>query len=412
MTFNDFNLTDWLKSTLAQMKFTTPTPIQEKSIPLIQTGQDFIGCASTGSGKTLAFALPLLNQIEVNKKRVVVLCPTRELAQQIEMVIKQVLRQRPSIRSVLVIGGTSMHRQVSELKQKPQIIIATPGRLADHLQQRTVHLQDVGAVVLDEADRMLDMGFAPQIERILRQVPENRQTILFSATFPKATEKLIQRIMRNPQKVVIGQSSIPLNDITQATLETTVQQKNNMLLDELNARQGSILIFTRTKSRTDRLFGYLADYGYSVSRIHGGRSQGQRTTAIKGFRENRYRIMVATDVAARGIDITDVAHVINYDLPQVPEDYVHRIGRTGRAGAKGHALTMLTPEDRGQWFEICKAAKLPLPPKPGKPQHPAAKPSQQGQSRHKSRPQQGRHAKSFAKKPHSRPTPPRFVRPV
>lgn len=336
------------------LKFTAPTPIQEKSIPILMHGLDLIGCAATGTGKTVAFAIPVIKNLESTNKTSLILCPTRELAMQIEEVFRKLLFNQNHHLVALVIGGASMSIQQKKLRSNPRVIIATPGRLVDHLTHGTANLSNVGMVVLDEADRMLDMGFAPQLDKVLRAVPRERQTVLFSATFPPETQKLAHRILRNPQKVVIGEITKPTKLVSHNTISTTHQNKNNLILDVLNSNQGSVLIFTRTKHRTDRLHRHLDEYGYQVSRIHGGRTQGQRNAAIKGFRENKFRILVATDVAARGIDVSNVSHVINFDLPQTPEDYIHRVGRAGRAGIKGNAISFLTPEDAKDWKLISK----------------------------------------------------------
>jgi superfamily II DNA/RNA helicase len=237
------------------------------------------------------------------------------------------------------------------------MIIATPGRLTDHLNRRTIQLNQTRILVLDEADRMLDMGFAPQLGHILRFLPNARQTLLFSATWESSLDQLSKKYLRNPIRVAVGSTSQAAPTIEQTAISTTGKDKNETLLDVLNERQGSVLIFARTKSRTDRLARYLHSYGLEVGRIHGGRTQGQRNSALHAFKTGRVRILVATDIAARGIDVAQIAHVINYDLPQAPEDYIHRIGRTGRAGAKGEALSILTPEDRLKWKDISRLLK-------------------------------------------------------
>jgi ATP-dependent RNA helicase RhlE len=234
------------------------------------------------------------------------------------------------------------------------MIIATPGRLVDHLRRRTVQLSKVAVLVLDEADRMLDMGFAPQLTQILNQVPTQRQTLFFTATWASELDQLSKKYLRDPVKITVGEVSRAAPQITQSVVMTTANKKNEALLDELNRRSGSVLVFTRTKSRTDRVARYLTEYGVEVNRLHGGRTQGQRNSALAAFRSGKARVLIATDIAARGIDIAKIGHVINYDLPQSSEDYIHRIGRTGRAGETGQAISLLTPEDRQQWKEISK----------------------------------------------------------
>jgi superfamily II DNA/RNA helicase len=340
------------------MGFNSPTPIQAQAIPIALEGKDLIGTAQTGTGKTAAFLIPTLARLtETPNKIALVLAPTRELVQQIEIVWKQLTRLMPEMRSALLIGGASMQPQLRALRQNPRIIIATPGRLLDHAGQRSVNLSRVDTLVLDEADRMLDMGFAPQLTQILRYLPQQRQTLLFTATWSSEMDQLSKKYSRNPERVSIGALSRATTQVTQELVRTTIPKKNETLLDELNRREGSVLVFARTQSRTDRVAKYLGSYGMQVARLHGGRTQGQRNSALNSFRSGQMRVLVATDIAARGIDVTEIQHVINFDLPQNAEDYVHRIGRTGRAGATGTAVSFLTPEDRAQWSEILKLLK-------------------------------------------------------
>jgi ATP-dependent RNA helicase RhlE len=360
-----------LQTALRSMGFERPTPIQAQAIPLALHGADLLACAQTGTGKTAAFGIPLVARLAAaiapNASEpaartqsgaggsALVLVPTRELALQVEGVLASLCRGTPGLRTAALIGGVSIQGQRRELAAgKPRILIATPGRLIDHLGGGSLSLATVRILVLDEADRMLDMGFAPQLRRIFKHLPVERQTLLFSATMPPEIEKLALGIMRNPRRVSVGAVSRPVEKIEQSVVETTPREKNELLLDVLNERQGSVIIFARTQVRTDRLARFLGEYGHKVARIHGGRTQGQRKTAVHGFKDGRFRILVATDIAARGIDIPEIAHVINYDLPMVPEDYVHRIGRTGRAGAGGQALSLVTPEERSQWKAISR----------------------------------------------------------
>ncbi|MCC7441276.1 MAG: DEAD/DEAH box helicase [Bdellovibrionales bacterium] len=335
------------------MKFETPTPIQAQAIPVALKGGDLVGIAQTGTGKTAAFGIPTIMRLMENPAATaLILAPTRELAIQIEGVWRDLTRYMKDMRSAILVGGYSMRPQLQALRQKPRLIIATPGRLIDHLEQRTVNLATVAVLILDEADRMLDMGFAPQLNQIMRHVPKERQTMLFTATWEKETDALAKRYLNQPSRVAVASASKAADTVEQTAVETTVAKKNDTLLDEINRRAGTLLIFTRTKSRTDRVTKFLASYGLSVSRIHGGRSQAQRNAALAGFKSGQIRILVATDIAARGIDVTGIGHVINYDLPNVPEDYVHRIGRTGRAGASGSAVALVTPEERPLWRAI------------------------------------------------------------
>jgi len=352
-SFSELKLPQPLSQAVAAMGFHAPTPIQAQAIPVAISNRDLIGCAQTGSGKTAAFSVPLIASLLKNRDRsALVLVPTRELAAQVGKVVQSLIKFAPELKTATLIGGMPMRPQLKALSARPRIIVATPGRLVDHLHRGSVSLSKTGILVLDEADRMLDMGFAPQLNEILRFLPKARQTLLFSATLPPNIVKLAEKYLHDPVTVQVGVNSQAAPQISQKTLEVSVQQKNERLLDELNARQGTILVFARTQSRTDRLARYLEGYGVSVAKMHGGRTQGQRVRALDGFRNGTFRIMVATDIAARGIDIDHVAHVINYDLPQVAEDYVHRIGRTGRAGRSGEALSLLTPEDRMMWRSI------------------------------------------------------------
>jgi ATP-dependent RNA helicase RhlE len=354
-TFSELTLIPALEKAVAGMSFTTPTPIQAQSIPVALSGRDLIASAQTGSGKTLAFGIPILNSLSKTKdSTALILVPTRELATQITDVFRQLTQHMPTMRVVSLIGGMSMQPQLRALQKGFRIIVATPGRLLDHLDRRSANLSKVSILTLDEADRMLDMGFAPQLREIFKQLPNQYQTLLFSATLPPNIIELTKNILENPAQVKIGEVSTAAPLIDQKMKEVRGEAKNDAVLNELNARKGSILIFARTQARTDRLCRYLEKYGVSVTRIHGGRSQGQRNRALDEFRSETVRVLVATDIAARGIDIDHVAHVINYDLPQVAEDYVHRIGRTGRAGRTGEAMTLMAPEERPLWREIQK----------------------------------------------------------
>jgi superfamily II DNA/RNA helicase len=355
LTFKELNLPEPLERALAAMKYQTPTPIQAQAIPVALTQQDLIGCAQTGTGKTAAFCIPMISSLlSAPKKNALILVPTRELAVQIEEVLGNLTQYLPELKPALLIGGMGMKPQIKQLLRKPRVIVATPGRLVDHLRRGNTSLAASEILVLDEADRMLDMGFAPQLSAILRFLPKNRQTLLFSATLPPDIQKLAGQYLKNPTRVTVGAVSQPARKIQQTVVQTTPHGKNATLVDELSSRKGSVLIFARTKKRTDRLARFLSESGYQAGRIHGDRSQKQRTDAIDGFRDGHFRILVATDIAARGIDISHIAHVINYDLPMVPEDYIHRIGRTARAGAEGEALSLLTSEDRLLWKEIEK----------------------------------------------------------
>ena len=354
-TFASFELPKPLTDALETMRYSTPTPIQAKAIPAVMSGKDLIGIAQTGTGKTAAFGIPMVKALFEDKHaQGVVLVPTRELAVQIYEVARQLTQNIRNMKAWVLVGGTSMYAQVKSLPKKPRLIIATPGRLMDHLNKRTFNLSDLKMVVLDEADRMLDIGFEPQIREIFKHIPKERQTLLFSATFPKTIERLTREYMKEPAKITIGKISEPAKEIDQSFVHTTVSQKNPLLIKELNERTGSVLIFVRTKHKVDRIAKMLMQEGFEVDRIHGARTQGQRNRVIQDFRTMKIRIMVATDVASRGLDIPHIEHVINYDIPEVPEDYVHRIGRTARAGKKGQSISFLTSEDKTKWMYLSR----------------------------------------------------------
>ncbi len=357
-SFTDLKLPEALLCALQKMCYEKPTPIQAKTIPVAMEGRDLIACAQTGTGKTAAFCLPIaIELLDKPQKIALVLVPTRELANQIDAYWRELTCFLPELRSACIIGGASFLVQNRALSKKPRFLIATPGRLLDHLRHRTVNLSNTEILVLDEADRMLDMGFAPQLEGILRYLPKKRQTLLFSATWDNSTHKLAKKYLQNPQHISDGTNSQAAVAVEQKVLSTTGDKKKEVLLDELKQRKGSVLVFARTKHRTDRLVRYLNSCGLDVGRIHGGRTQSQRNSALSAFRSGQMRILIATDIAARGIDVQKIAHVINFDLPQVAEDYIHRIGRTGRAGLSGEALSFLTPEDKSHWKEINRLLK-------------------------------------------------------
>lgn len=344
-SFNDLNIPTTLAVALENMKFINPTPVQASAIPVALDGKDILGTAQTGTGKTGAFGIPLLARLHANESQdALILAPSRELAAQIHEVLKQ-MSQGMNIRGCLVVGGESFHRQASELRRGADYIVATPGRLNDHLQEGTLKLSRIGFLVLDEVDRMLDMGFAPQIKQIMKHVPKERQTLLFSATLPKEIIGLANTFLKDPVRVAIGAISQTASEVTETTIRTSDAGKRALVLTEVGERAGKVLIFARTKSRSESLAKFFYNQGHDVVCLHGGRSQGQRKQALERFRSGTHRIMVATDLAGRGIDVSDIEHVINYDLPLTREDYVHRIGRTGRSGKKGQALNLLVTGD-------------------------------------------------------------------
>ena len=334
--------------------YVDPTPIQLRTIPLILAGEDVIGSAQTGTGKTAAFALPILSKLGAPGKRTraLILEPTRELASQVETAFRDYARFT-KLRVAVVFGGVGYGRQTQALKEGFDIIVATPGRLLDHLQQGTGNLQHVEFLVLDEADRMLDMGFLPDVKRILQKIPRERHTSLFSATIPPEIGGLIQWAMRNPQTIEIGTRRSPAETVKHVVYPVAEDQKTDLLRALLDSvHYDSVIVFCRTKNRADRIGHMLKKNSHAVAILHSNRTQREREQALKGFRDGRFEVLVATDIAARGLDIEDVSHVINFDVPQHPEDYVHRIGRTGRAQATGDAFTLMVAEDSKHMMAI------------------------------------------------------------
>ena len=353
--FKLLKIEESLKNSLEKMKFKAPTPIQSMAIPVALEGKDVLGTAQTGTGKTLAFSIPLINKLILDKNAfALVMCPTRELASQVMDSIKTLISDKINIKTALLIGGEAMQRQLRQLGNRSRIIVGTPGRINDHLKRKSLNLSATKYLVLDETDRMLDMGFTPQIEMVLKFVPKDHQTLLFSATLPQNILRISERYLRNPKRISAGSTSVPIAKIKQETLQVYKENKYDELIDQLLARKGSILVFVKTKRNADRMVKRLKEEDHSAEAIHGDLRQSKRDRVINAFRKGVKRILVATDVAARGLDIPLIQHVINYDLPQVPEDYVHRIGRTGRAGSEGSALTFLTPDDRSMWNSISK----------------------------------------------------------
>ena len=326
--------------------YTDPTPIQLRAIPLILAGRDVIGSAQTGTGKTAAFALPLISRLGTRGKlRALVLEPTRELAAQVETAFRDYGRFT-NLRTAVVFGGTGYGRQDQSLRQGIDVLVATPGRLLDQIHRRMVRLDQIETLVLDEADRMLDMGFLPDVRKIIERCPRNRQTLLFSATIPPEIEQLCRWALRNPETIEIGQRRSPAETVTHALYPVDVGQKQELLEELLRRTEyDQVLIFCRTKNGADRVARKLHQEGHAVAVLHSSRTQREREVALNGFRNGRYEVMVATDIAARGIDVEQISHVINFDVPHHPEDYVHRIGRTGRAQSVGDAFTIMTAED-------------------------------------------------------------------
>lgn len=366
MPFSTFGLHASLVRAVRDLSFTQPTAIQEEAIPPAMQGRDLLACAATGSGKTAAFLLPTLHRLLARSAgrravRALVLTPTRELAAQIHEHFVS-LAAHTSIHGAAIFGGVGMGPQIHAFRTGVELLVATPGRLLDHLKQPYAKLDQLEILILDEADRMLDMGFLPDIRRILHQLPSRRQTLFFSATMPPEIRQLTGEMLRDPVSIQIQRQAAPAASITQS-IYPVPQHLKSMLLCELlkNDALASVICFTRTKHRANRLADYLSRHGVSCAPIHGNRSQSQRTAALEGFRSGRHRVLVATDIAARGIDVADVSHVINFDCPHVPEDYIHRVGRTGRAAATGEAFTFVSPEEECDLRMIERAINRRLP---------------------------------------------------
>lgn len=350
-SFNTLGIAPKLLAAIEYLKFTTPTPIQRKAIPIGITGKDVIGIAQTGTGKTLAFGIPMLQRLGIDGGQGLVLVPTRELAIQVDESIRKVGHVM-GIRTVVLIGGESMGRQIGALRRQPHIIVATPGRLLDHIKSGTAHMGKVTMLVLDEADRMLDMGFAPQINEILRMVPSKRQTMLFSATMPDQIVTIAARHMALPVRVEVAPAGTAAELVEQEIFIVRRDAKLALLEKILKENLGTVLLFSRTKHGAKNICKLLNHEGFTAAEIHANRSLGQRKEALEGFKRGKYRILVATDIAARGIDVHNIGLVLNYDLPDNIDDYVHRIGRTGRAGMIGKAISLATPDQAREIFQI------------------------------------------------------------
>jgi ATP-dependent RNA helicase RhlE len=364
LPFSSFGIDPLLLRGVRELGFTRPTPIQEQAIPPAMAGRDVLACAATGSGKTAAFGLPILNRLMAKPRRTtraLVLTPTRELCAQIDAHLQELAVHTP-VTSAAVFGGVGMGPQEHALRSGVDVIVATPGRLLDHFRHPYAALRGLEVLVLDEADRMLDMGFLPDIKRVLRHVPAKRQTLFFSATLPAPIVALAREMLHHPATINLDRQSVPPVGITQAVYPVDAKLKPALLLALL--RRGDItnaLVFTRTKHRANRLADWLARQGVRAARIHGNRSQSQRTQALEGFKAGRYDVLVATDIAARGIDVVELGHVVNFDVPAASDDYIHRVGRTGRAEATGEAFTLVAPEDEAALRAIERAVGKPLP---------------------------------------------------
>ena len=386
-TFKDFALPEALQHKLDALGFDTPTPVQERAIPAALEHRDILGSAQTGTGKTAAFSIPLLTKI-MNHADVygIIVTPTRELALQVDEQIRAFLSAKSKIRSVVLIGGASIERQVQALGKRPKIIVGTPGRIIDHLERKSLDLSGFNYVVLDETDRMLDMGFSAPIAEIFSRVSEDRQTLLFSATLPKNIQKISAQYLQNPVRIEMGQVNSVGDNIVQSTQFVSKDGKFEMLVDALREHDQSAIVFMNSKFATEKMAKRLKSAGITAEAIHGDLRQSKRERVISNLRDNKFRVLVATDVAARGIDVPHIHQVINFDLPRQTEDYIHRIGRTGRNGAQGIALNLATRDDMEKLNEIerlinPKAAKLAHKRPAGKPAR--KKPQAKGRWRNK-----------------------------
>jgi len=355
--FSEFTLSPALSARLAANKFDTPTPVQASAIPPALEGRDVLATAQTGTGKTLSFLIPIVEMLQkpeaqaVKGAQALILLPTRELAMQVEKAFITI-RSNSSQSVALVVGGLAEHSQLEAIRRGAKLIVATPGRLEDYIKRRLVKLEGIKMLVLDEVDRMLDMGFQPAIARIAATIPATRQTLCYSATLEGAVKEVARKYLNNPVRIEIGSVLKPAENVELRTFEVEADKKQELLEHLLGAEQGSFLVFVRTKHGADRVARRLTRSGHSATQIHGDRTQAQRNQALRSFSEGRHRILVATDVAARGIDVANVAHVINFDMPKMAEDFVHRVGRTGRASAKGIASTFAGPAERGDLRKI------------------------------------------------------------
>jgi ATP-dependent RNA helicase DeaD len=378
--FQDIQLSPWLMQSLNKLGFNTPTPIQAQTIPLALQKKDILGSAQTGTGKTLAFTLPLLHHISNNPMDMgLIIAPTRELAQQIVATVNQLLVNNRTINTALLIGGEPYNKQLFQLRKQAHIVVGTPGRIIDHLQQRNFLPNRIHYLVLDETDRMFDMGFSIQLEQIIRQLPSDRQTLMFSATFPPKVEKLAAQYLRQPERIFINQShnvTVQVaNNLVQETIMLKEVDKYDTLLEELKKREGTILVFVKTKINAEKLAIRLRQADFNTCAIHGDLRQNKRDKVMAAFRRGQHKIMVATDIAARGLDVPHVLHVINYDIPHAPEDYVHRTGRTARAGSKGFAISFISEKDTRPWHAIQELLH-PTTDRPGIRKYGPAKPWQ------------------------------------
>lgn len=367
-SFDELPIAPLLKENLKRARLAIPMPIQARAVPVALEGKDVLGTAQTGTGKTVAFALPILEKLVHSGGHgieALVLVPTRELAIQVMETFARI-GKGSGIRAVEIVGGFAESRQLESIRQGARLAVATPGRLDDYIKRRLVNLSGVKTLVLDEADRMVDMGFLPQMRSIMNAVPRERQTMCFSATLEPSVARLVHEYLKNPVRVEIGSTTKPIERVKLQVYEVSRERKVSLLVHMLTSEAGTFLVFTRTKYGADKLARKLQRAGFDAAVIHGGRSQSQRTAALHGFKQGKHRVLVATDIAARGIHVHGIAHVVNYDLPQAPEDFIHRVGRTGRVEARGVATTFVMPEDLRDMRLIerlleARVERLPLP---------------------------------------------------
>ena len=361
--FSQFHLSSALMARINSNNFVTPTPVQAQAIPPALEGRDVLATAQTGTGKTLSFLIPIVEMLQIaqdrNAAQALILLPTRELAMQVETAFKTI-RTSSEQTVALVVGGMQERPQLDAIRRGARLIVATPGRLEDFLKRKLVRMDQIRILVLDEVDRMLDMGFQPAIARIAAMIPEQRQTLCYSATLEGAVKDIAGKYLKSPARIEIGSVLKPAENVELRTFEVDQSNKLELLEHLLTAEKGSFLVFVRTKHGVDRIVRCLVRSGWSATQIHGDRSQSQRNSALRSFSEGRHRVLVATDVAARGIDVAHVAHVVNFDLPKVAEDFVHRVGRTGRASAKGVASTFAGPTERGELKKIERTLSIQM----------------------------------------------------
>ena len=418
MSFADLGLIPELLRAVTDAGYTEPTPIQQQAIPVVLAGRDVMGGAQTGTGKTAGFTLPLLQRLSHHANtstsparhpvRALVLAPTRELAVQVHDSVLEYGRHL-ALRAACVYGGVDMNAQIQELRRGVEIVVATPGRLLDHVQQKTINFSQVEVLVLDEADRMLDMGFIPDIRRILALLPANRQSLLFSATFSEEIRRLADHMLKNPQLIEVARRNTVSETITHVVHPVAAGMKRNLLVHLLRHKPDmQALVFVDTKLVCGRLARFLERSGISADAIHGDKTQQQRTETLDAFKGGKLRVLVATDVAARGLDIDDLPYVINYELPHTAEDYVHRIGRTGRAGRVGNALSLVSPEEKHWLVEIQRLIKFEIPQEsvPGfDPHAEAAEPAHRERPERSARREAGRRGEKNTQREHTRPAP-------